>query len=73
MSYTCKKCSYKTQQFTDMVRHVNKRKFCIKKLDAYNYTDEEMLKMRDDFLREDNTWYLEMYFKGVLPVKRKRK
>ena len=45
MSYTCKKCSYKTQQFTDMVRHVNKRKFCIKKLDAYNYTDEELLRL----------------------------
>jgi hypothetical protein len=42
-------------------------------LKRYNYTDEEMLRMRDDFLREDNTWYLEMYFKGVLPVKRKRK
>jgi len=28
-----------------MVRHVNKRKFCIKKLDAYNYTDEELLRL----------------------------
>lgn len=42
-------------------------------LKRYKYTDEEMLKMRDDFLREDRTWYLEMYFKGSVPPRRERR
>lgn len=46
MNYTCKKCLYKTTHFTDMARHLNKRKTCSKKiLNAYNYTEEELLKL----------------------------
>lgn len=46
MDYTCKNCTYKTTHFTDISRHLNKRKACSKKiLNAYNYTDEELLKL----------------------------
>lgn len=45
MNYKCKRCLYSSKYFSDIKRHLTKKKLCSKNLDAYNYTDEELLKL----------------------------
>ena len=45
MNYICKKCSYKTKYFADITRHINRVKKCNKNLDAYNYNEEDIIKL----------------------------
>lgn len=43
--YNCRNCLYKSKYFIDMIRHLNRQKLCAKNLDAYKYSDEEILKL----------------------------
>lgn len=45
MNYKCKRCLYSTKYFSDIKRHLTKKKLCSKNLESYNYTDEELLKL----------------------------
>ena len=42
-SYLCKKCNYKTTRFTDLLRHMKKINKCMKKIDAYVYSDDQLI------------------------------
>lgn len=42
-SYICKKCSFRTTHYNDLFRHLNKKKTCLKNLDSYNYSDDQIL------------------------------
>ena len=41
--YLCKRCNFKSNKFGDIRRHLNKKKQCIKKIDSYNYTNDQLL------------------------------
>ena len=40
--YECKRCSYISKQKIDMFRHINRKVKCIRNLDSYKYTDDEI-------------------------------
>jgi hypothetical protein len=42
-------------------------------LKRFKYTDEQVIKMRDKFLHQDNNWFYELYFKATRPNERKKK
>ena len=42
-SYICKKCDYKSSYFSDVKRHLTKRKKCSKKLDAFDFSEDQLL------------------------------
>ena len=42
-SYLCKKCNYSTNHFNDLIRHMNKKNKCMKKIDAYAYSDDQLI------------------------------
>ena len=44
-TYKCYKCSYKCKLFNDITRHLQRINICPKNLDAYNYSEEELLKL----------------------------
>jgi len=41
--YCCKKCLYETTHFNDLLRHINKKKKCIKMNDVCNYSDDQII------------------------------
>ena len=43
--YECKKCDYKTKYFKDIIKHLNKKKTCIKNFICLELTNDEMLIM----------------------------
>ena len=45
MNYICKNCNYKTKQFIDITRHMNRINRCKKSLQGYNFTEEEIIKL----------------------------
>jgi len=45
INYKCKRCNFTSKYYNDLYRHINKRKICIKNLEAYSYSDEELFKL----------------------------
>ena len=41
--YSCKKCLYKTNYFNDIKRHFTKKKKCMKNLDSFSYSDDQIV------------------------------
>jgi hypothetical protein len=42
--YLCKKCDFKSSNFNDIKRHINKKKICLKKnIESFNYSDDQLL------------------------------
>ena len=50
--YRCKRCNYKTKLKSDMKRHLTKQIKCGKDLDAYQYTDEELINISLTLIKE---------------------
>ena len=42
-NYICKKCSFTSDNYYTIQKHLNKKKQCLKNLDAYNYSDDQLL------------------------------
>jgi len=42
-SYICKRCSFKTNNTSDLCNHFRGEELCTKELDSYNYTDDQLL------------------------------
>ena len=40
--YECKRCFYKCYQRNDMIKHLNRKKICIRVIDSYNYQDNDL-------------------------------
>ena len=40
--FECQRCDYKCDQKISMIKHLDRKHLCIKKFDAYKYTDEEL-------------------------------
>jgi hypothetical protein len=45
MNYVCKKCNYKTKLFSDITRHLNRKRICDKLINEKNYSEEELIKL----------------------------
>ena len=45
MNYKCKRCMYSSKYFSDIKRHLTKKKICSRNLNSYDYSDEELLKL----------------------------
>ncbi len=43
ISYCCKKCDYRTEFLFNLKKHINKKKVCSKNVDAYHYSDDQIL------------------------------
>ena len=43
MSYSCIKCNYKSNNYSDIKRHVIKKKTCLKNLESFKYSDDQIL------------------------------
>lgn len=41
--YLCKKCNYSTNHFNDLIRHMKKKYKCMKNIDAYRYSDDQLI------------------------------
>ena len=41
-NYECKRCFYNCNQLNDMKKHLNKKIKCIRKLESFNYNDDEL-------------------------------
>jgi hypothetical protein len=41
--HICKKCLYNTSSLKDIIRHINKKNKCSKNIDAYDYSDDQLL------------------------------
>ncbi len=42
-SHICKRCNYKTKQFNDMLRHINKKKTCPRNIDSIELSEDQMI------------------------------
>jgi hypothetical protein len=42
-NYYCKKCSYKTINFNDLLKHINKQKKCNKNIESYQYSEDQLI------------------------------
>lgn len=47
MNYNCKKCLYKTNRFSDIIRHLNRKKKCDKTLETIKlkYSEDEFIRL----------------------------
>ena len=45
LSYLCKKCDYQTNKYPNIKKHLNIKKPCKKNLEAYNYSDDQLIIM----------------------------
>ena len=45
MNYKCKRCLYTSKYFSDIKRHLMKKRICSRNLDSYDYSDEEIIKL----------------------------
>ena len=43
ISYQCKRCNYKTNRYSNIVKHLNIKKQCSKNLESYNYSNDQLL------------------------------
>ena len=43
--YECYRCKYRSKRNSDMKRHLNRKVKCPKNIEAYNYSDEELMNM----------------------------
>ena len=43
VTYLCKKCNLKTGHYNNLKKHLNNKKQCIKNLEAYKYSDDQIL------------------------------
>jgi hypothetical protein len=41
-SYECKRCNYKSQYFSDVKRHLNKKKKCLKSINVIKYSNDQL-------------------------------
>ena len=51
--YECARCNYKVRRNSDMIRHLNRKTKCIKKLESYKLSDEEIINL-SMILHKDN-------------------
>ena len=60
MTYSCKRCSYKTNNYLDIKRHIIKKKLCEKNKESYEFSDDQLLILS---LISDNDYdfYIETY------------
>lgn len=59
--YKCKKCNYKCNQRTGMIRHLDKKNKCIKNIVSYKYSDEELYNMSLVLIKNDNEYDLDLF------------
>ncbi len=43
--YICKKCDYSTAHLSDIIKHINRKRPCSKKIQSYCYSDDQILIM----------------------------
>lgn len=58
MSYECKRCFHKFNQKSDIVRHLNKIKVCIRTPESYKYNENELIKLSLINMNSKNNKYL---------------
>lgn len=51
--YECARCNYKVRRNSDMIRHLNRKTKCVKKLESYKLNDEEIINL-SMILHKDN-------------------
>ena len=42
-NYLCKKCKFQTPRFSNIQSHLNKQKSCLKNLEAYSFSEDQLL------------------------------
>ena len=52
--YECARCNYKVRRNSDMIRHLNRKTKCVKKLESYKLNDEEIITL-SMILHKDNS------------------
>lgn len=45
MNYKCKRCLYNTKYFSDIKRHLIRKKICSKNLEAFDFNDNELFRL----------------------------
>ena len=43
LTYQCKRCNYKTNRFSNLVKHLNIKKQCTRNLESYKYSNDQIL------------------------------
>jgi len=42
ITYLCKRCNYKTNRFSNIIKHLNIKKQCTRILDSYNFSNDQL-------------------------------
>jgi hypothetical protein len=42
-NYLCKRCNYSSKHYNNIKKHLNRKNQCIKDVDSYNYSDDQLL------------------------------
>jgi hypothetical protein len=53
--YECKRCKHKTKQKIEMQRHLQRKMKCLRELDSYKYSDEDLYNLSMEKIKLDKT------------------
>ena len=59
--YQCQRCDFKCKQKTGMIRHLNRKKKCIKNIKSYKYTDEELYNISLNIIKDNYEYSLDTF------------
>ena len=51
--YECKRCNFRSKQKTGMIRHLTRKNKCIKNIQSYKYSDDELYNLSLKLMKED--------------------
>jgi len=51
--YECKRCNFRSNQKTGMIRHLTRKNKCIKNIQSYKYSDDELYNLSLILIKED--------------------
>ena len=51
--YECKRCNFRSKQKTGMIRHLTRKNKCIKNIQSYKYSDDELYNLSLILIKED--------------------
>jgi len=51
--YECKRCNFRSKQKTGMIRHLTRKNKCIKNIQSYKYSDDDLFNLSLNLIKED--------------------
>lgn len=69
--YECARCNYKVRRNSDMIRHLERKKKCIKNMDSYKMNDDEIYKvsliLHKSIINSNTEQYVNDIIENIIP------